>query len=234
MSTNVEPPSEPPSEHSDANADLDDTSVVEYARRNGLSRNHLDEEMPLHQYQALIKDILDGLTSDSHLPQFNISADVDTNERLPVSKDAARLLAYLFQGETPDYNDSVILPLLYSNKVKSSRVELPLLRTDHELDCREFAKREGFEIKLKDIKLPLEELNIENNEGLECPARFMTFGQEALVALEREKIEVSREAMVYIQDALKVDFTEEDQQEVWGSLDTYKRVSIPINLIVTN
>jgi hypothetical protein len=225
MSMNVEHGSEVTSEHNDDEVHLDDLSVLEYARLNGLSKDYLSEEMPYYQYEALLKGIPNDLTSDAHLPQFDPLVDINTDERLTVSKDAARHLAYVSQGETPDYINSIILPLLESKEVKSTRVELPLLRADHELDCREFAKKEGFEIELKDIRLPMEDLDIENDEGLEFPAKFMTLGTETMEALQREKMEVTRETLVYIQNALKVNWTEEDQQQLWKSVQTYERVS---------
>jgi len=63
--------------------------------------------------------------------------------------------------------------------IKRAKLELPLIKTDHEMDCKNFARRDDFEIKLCDIKLPLEMVDEENNEGLAWPSRFASLEQKS-------------------------------------------------------
>ncbi|KAE9371387.1 hypothetical protein N431DRAFT_410045 [Stipitochalara longipes BDJ] len=106
---------------------------------------------------------------------------------------------------------------------KRAKLELPLLKTDHEADYKNFAKRDDFEIKLCDIKLPLETVIEENNEGLVWPSRFSCMGAEVLEKLKQEKISVSRDDMTCLQNALKHGWTEEDDRNLWKSEQRYKR-----------
>ncbi|TGO82374.1 hypothetical protein BPOR_0846g00010 [Botrytis porri] len=100
---------------------------------------------------------------------------------------------------------------------------MPILRTDHDLDVRGFARRDKFEVRPQDIKLPLELLNIQNNEGLGFPSDFYNFENEAFETIANEKIEVTRSSMVYLQTALKTTLTIENRQEIWGNERTHPR-----------
>ena len=209
--------------------DYYDISALEYARKNGLSRDYLKEP-----YFASNLDVFgdhqNGLTYDCHLPKFDLTADINTDERLALSKDAALLIASVSQEETSAWSDSTMLRMIAAKKRQNFRLELPLLRSDHETDCKKFAQREGFEIKLQDVKLPLEMVDEQNNEGLEFSSSLWGKGEEVLENLKKEKLEVSRVTLVYLQNNLKEDWTEEDDKAIYASLQTYRRVSFNISL----
>jgi hypothetical protein len=211
----------------------EDLTPIQYARLNGLSCDYLAEPMPLSHIDKLRKDTHDGLTDDSHLRQFNFEPELDTEERLSISKDAALLLASVAKEESVDWADSLVLSTLGSRDVKRMRVEEPFLKSDHKRDCKEFAKREGFEIKLKDVKLPSEIVNEENDEGLGWPSKFWSLGAEVMENLKQEKITVQRDTLVYLQNTLKATWTEEDGIGLWNRELKYKRVGENITSLVT-
>jgi len=202
----------------------EDLTPLEYARVHGLSLDYLADSASFPHILKLQQEIHNCLTDDSHLHQFNFGTNFSTEERLEVSRDAASLLASLNQDETLEWIDSLVLPMLDVREIKKMRLELPLLSTDHESDCRAFARREGFEVKLEDVKLPMETVNDENNEGLMWPSRFLNLGAEIVEHLKHEKLEVSRDTLVYLQNILKNSWTEEDEKTVWDNKLKYKRV----------
>jgi hypothetical protein len=196
-------------------AEEPDLSPLEYARKNGLSRNYL--EMPGHILNL----------DDSHLPQFEIAADVNTNERLIFSKEAAQLLSSVIQEATDErWYDDQINKMIHFTRHRHSRLELPLLRSDNETNCKKFAKKEGFEITLKDVKLPLEMVDEANNGGMTFSHAQWNKGAEILESLQKERLEVTRDTLTYLQEISRDDWTEEDEKKLWAaSTKKYKRVS---------
>lgn len=199
-------------------------SPVEYARAQDLCRDHLKHDPFAYLDLLGRKNDEDGLTEDSHLPQFHLSADVNVDERLTLPQEAAKLLAYAKRGESDWIHDDVVLSLLPGKNSKSLRVELPLLLTDPELDMADFATKDGFDVKLHDVRFPLEIVDNESNGGVDFPRSYMALEAEAIKTIESERLEVTREALTCIQNALKDEFTEDDRARIWQYAHTYKRV----------
>lgn len=207
---------------SESSEEEPEITPLQYARDNGLSRNYLQTPYSNTNLKVLV-DYQQGLTDDSHLSQFDLSTTVNTDERLTVSKEAAILIASVSREEPSEWVDDLVLGIV-TRKYKIPRLELPLLRSDHETDCKKFAQREGFEIKLQDVKLPLEVVDYENG-GLGFLPSLWNKGVEVLEGLKMERLEVSKDTLVYLQTTLRGDWTEEDEKKVWASSRTYKRVS---------
>ncbi|KAF8853706.1 hypothetical protein BDZ45DRAFT_657595 [Acephala macrosclerotiorum] len=104
-----------------------------------------------------------------------------------------------------------------------NNLELPLLRSNHETDCKAFASREGFDITLQDVKLPLELVDDEKNEGLSWPSRFWEMGLETLQKLKAEKLSISKNTFMFINDCLKDDWSEDDAKALWDDEQKYKK-----------
>ena len=202
-----------------------DISAVEYARLNGLARNHLTDLSSSAILHPVQKAIDTGIIDDSHLEQLKCPEDCCICERLTISKDGAQLLAWAMHPESRDLIEDIVKSILGSSKFKMMRVELPLLRSDHETDIREFASREEFETQLKDVRLPLEKLNMEKSEGLEFSPSLWNLGARTVQEIKIEKIIVIRESLEYIQRSIWPDWTEIDEKELWEGVATYKKVS---------
>ncbi|KAI9641735.1 hypothetical protein NHQ30_009591 [Ciborinia camelliae] len=221
---------------SDLSEEEDDPPILELARSIGIARDHQLDDTSVDDLLLMKENInhtfLNDLNQD-HLPQLDIQVTINLDERLFVSQGAARLLGSVAQNESQESIDALIYPLLGGSRdVKKMRLELPLLRSDHESDVRGFSRKDGFELKPKDIKLPLELVSIENNEGLEFPPDFYNFETETFETIANEKIEVTRNSMIYLQTALKVTLTRDDEQEIWESVRTHSR-KFPISNHVT-
>lgn len=201
-------------------------SALEYARQSGVSRNYLEEPLPYSHLEALLADLSD-VSDDSHLPQFRLTSKVSTDERLEVSREGAKILAAITQ-DISSYTQDSLFPFQHDSRslhrFNHLRVELPLLRSDHELDCIAFADRSGFELGLKDIKFPLERVNEENNEGLTWSQKLWNLEGETLQKVRLEKLEVTRDAMEVLMGASKANWTGGDEDALWDSILTYKKV----------
>ncbi|KAF7869882.1 hypothetical protein EAF04_004666 [Stromatinia cepivora] len=205
----------------------DEPPVLDFARSIGIARDHQLDDTSVDILLSMKDNVHHKFTNDmddSHLPQLNIQADLNTNERISACVDALRLLTSVAENESQESITALVYPIGESNQ--------PLLRSDHESDFREFARREGFEVKPQDIRLPLELVSVENNEGLEFPPQFYNFETEMFDIIANEKIEVTKNAMISLQTTLKATLTKEDEQKIWETERTRPK-KFPVSSDVT-
>jgi hypothetical protein len=211
-------------EESEGREEGHEISPLEYARLNGLSFNHFKACLAAEDLQNLRIDVItDNLGSD--IPSFNFDLGLRLEERLTISKGAAILLSTISR-ECPILEiDAMIISMVEKFGPRNLRLELPLLQSDHDADCRKFGAREGFDIKLQDIKLPLETVHEDNKDGLTWPARYSNLGEEIKENLRLEKLQVSKDVANLFQTVIGVKWTEEDEIKLWDSEQQYRRVS---------
>lgn len=198
-------------------------TVVQYARLHGLSVNHLAEPPPSSQIKELQEHIPKSLTDDTALPQIDLPPHVNTQETLALDKRGAELLRAANNGlTTPEEREDIILLLLDKRQTKKLRLEMPLLRTDHDSDIRSFAAWDNSH--LKDGCLPWEPLDDEMDVGLEWPKRLKDLPAKVMEELGSEKTEIQKDILIYLQATIKVCLTAEDERQVWDSATSYKRV----------
>ncbi|KAL3418475.1 hypothetical protein PVAG01_10191 [Phlyctema vagabunda] len=171
-------------------------------------------------------EVPDLISNDSPIPRVNfrgLSARFTTKELLQISAEGKQLLLTLSRDVSSAIDPS---PLLEAGRVKRFKVEEPILRTDHQLDCRNFARRDTFEPQLFDIRLPQECIDDEKGEGLCIPTQFWHLGQEKLDKIKAEKPQLPKDSFKYLATALSNTYTEADGDTVWKSLQCYKRSGI--------
>jgi hypothetical protein len=209
-----------------SSAEVFEPTALEYARAHGLSRNYLKEALGSGDLLQLQGKADTSQLDSSHLPQLNLGLAPKVEERLNLSKNAALLLQSVIREETRADIDSLLSSILSTkDRALPRKLELPLLRSDHETDCRLFASRKGVDIKLQDVRLPLEIVGAEKNEGFVYPAAFWNMGPETLQKLKVEKLSASKKTLVYISECIKPCWTEDDAKALWDSEQKYKRVS---------
>jgi len=203
-------------------AEEDEISPLEYARQNGLSQDYLASNLGFPELKQFQLDLADDVEDDTNLPSFDFGAEVKVEERLTCSKDAAYLLAWVSQEQMPDEIDALMAPCFEDTINRKKKLELPLLPID--TNGRKFASREGFDIKLQDVKLPLEAVG--EGEGFDWTKQYENLGSAILQDLKAEKIGVTREAIAFLQACVNVAWTEEDERQLWEGEQRYKRVRI--------
>jgi hypothetical protein len=215
-----------PNSSGSSGSEEEDISAVEYARLNGLARNYLTDKTHSTVLGGLQGTLDNGLVCDTHLQQLKIPVDCNTCERLSISKDGAQWLSWVMHPEPYEAIDVIGSFILESLEFKRTRLELPLLNSDHESDVMGFATRDTFELQLKDVRLPLEVLDIERNECLNFSTGLWNLGTEILEELKREKLLVTRESLQYIRSAIRWYWDDVDEEELRGNKKNYARVSI--------
>lgn len=197
-------------------------SLINYARFYGLIRDHL-EDQPLqglaapHDFQLQLDDTAD---------LFQIRADCVKvpEERLPVDAGTASLLsdiAALAKHAPPQFDIDDEFNL---HRVREMKRELPLLRTDHEVDLLRFAPR--IVPNLEHEFLPLETVDEEADEGFEWPSACHDLPDEYDRKIKAERPVFSKEALIYLQETLR--FHIED-----GSHESFDDVELPYTRVCT-
>ena len=176
-------------------------SLLDYARFYGLTRNHL-EQIPL-QDVVYPSDFLAKLEDPPGAFQIDALQSGIPLETLSLDRDAAILLTSIKQSSAsnePLGFDEYNIP--DSHRARNVKLELPLLRTDHESDMLDFRYR-GMR-DLAEEHLPLESVDEENDEGLSWPIRFFRLPEEFNQKLESEKLDITKDTLLYLQRVLQL------------------------------
>ena len=173
-------------------------SLIEYARFHGLSKDYL-EHHPLEGIAPPL-DFLSQLEDSPDLVHIEPGDFKLPKERLTVDAGAASLLAEVAALAKPvirsDEDDGLNL-----HRFRNLKLELPLLRTDHELDMLRFAPQ-----VVPDLEhefLPYETVDEEADEGLTWPSRCHELPSLYWKKVESEKLQVSRDALQFLQQSLQ-------------------------------
>ena len=200
-------------------------SVLEYARAHGLAYHHRGTN-PLANLGLMddrsfepFEDLPDGFLLD----EFNACLSTET---LSFGKDAMSILASITAPQRPEDGD-VGLEVRRSRKLK---LDLPLVRTDHELDMIEFRRR--MDPDLKKELLPMEAIDEEADEGFTWPAKYHGLIDELAKQFESETLAVSNEALLCLRDALRL--SSETEKHEWNDDEVipYKRVRVSYSLSI--
>lgn len=208
----------------------EELTPLEYARLHGITRNHLSDFSALDHIDALKGAIENSAFTDySHLPRLSLGPKPDLRDRFSAPREAIDYLQDFQNDMNPDGIEAIMDPMLTPRKSRSMRVELPLLRSDHETDCASFSRerlREGFEIKMQDIKLPLEIVDEENDEGLSIPSKYLDAAHKIVEDVKKERLTCSKETLSYLTKTLQFSWDQEDEDKLWAAEQTYHRVRL--------
>lgn len=176
-------------------------SILDYARYYGISKNHLEVD-PLQQ--GLVPPLDEPqpplqLNTETPWLQLSPSITAPPRERLTAVKEASALLAVTHPKQ---YDDLVLdaVDLFPTYRIRQSKVELPLLRSDHEMDMRHFVHR--IEPNLAEEFIPFEKVDDEQDEGLEWPSYCYAWPDLYFRTAQNERLEVGRDVFAYMNAAL--------------------------------
>lgn len=188
----------------------EDFDAVDYARSHGLCVDYTSDEIGIDNIGVPSDDTF---RQDLNCPSNEtISNDISIllKERLTVSKDAAFLL-----GDVLSVPDAPIFDLSTVQRPKRTtdlKQELPILHTDDEVDLLEFGSADLLD--LKDLRIPSEVTNEDNDEGLSWPAKYFTYPTMIEKEMKSERLVVPKEALIYLQNAIRDDFTTKDAERI--------------------
>jgi hypothetical protein len=190
--------------------DDENWTTIEYARHYELTKKYDNHHI---SYSDICLPADDRCDWDSGFPSdANIMDSVSAlmKERLAVSKEAAVLLRTMHELQQAPKSEEVAGD--HYQRVRGLKQELPILKTDNELDMLSFGNP-AMPV-LKGMSISSEALNEENDEGLEWPTKYLAYPAQYERQIKAEKLAVSREVLLYLQNALADRFTAEDAEEL--------------------
>ena len=177
---------------------LTDPPLSDYARFYSLATNHLEVD-PLAG--LVIPENAHAELEDGP----NLFTILDENaqvaeEKLHIGRDEALLLSSL--NRRLDSSLSFEGIDLDPRRIQKMKLELPLLRTDHESDMQDFAR--PIIPDLSNEHLPLEILDEEADEGLSWPSKYLSLADMYFENCKAEKLDISAEMLEYMRDILSL------------------------------
>jgi len=199
----------------------EELSVLEYARQNGLSTPFYSETLFIGGLPSPPRDNFD---QDSR----GLSNALTTNqtsalikECLTVNRDAAQLLKVVHEFREPlQYDELTAKPRQFA---RHARQELPVLRTDNELDMICFGKASTPD--LTKLNIPSEIINEENDEGFKWPRKYYRYPKQGDEQIKAEKLAIPRDVLLHLQNAIRDNFDAEDWEILKSESVRYKPVS---------
>jgi len=173
-------------------------SIHEYARFYGLTRDHTE----LHPLQGISTsdDLPCHLDDPSNVFHIDESGATVPEERMVADTGALSLLASIAPRPPKDstaFDEDIDLD---THRFANLKHELPLLRSDHEDDLRHWVSQVSPD--LENEFLPQETVDEEADEGLTWPSWAHKMPGDIWRQVSSEKLELSHDAMVFLQQTL--------------------------------
>jgi hypothetical protein len=207
--------------------DPEGRSALDYARHHGLCA-HYDREQICHG--SLPTTSVDNFNQDLWDPSnMSIANTVTTliRERLAVNKDAILLLKAVHELQQKPPDDG-LKPDRYQ-RIQSLKQELPVLRTDNELDLLHFGSLAVPDFK--DLEIPFESVDQEDGGGFEWPTKYIAYPIQWERKIKAEKLAVSKDVLLHLRDAITDTYTDDDYENIKEDSLRYKPVGTASTLV---
>ena len=191
--------------------DEEEPSVLEYAREQGICIDYTSELPQLIVTFLSLKGTIDHDLRDPFDDDLTnavaTATKIVTKQRLAVTKDVALLLKSILTPREIPIED----PLAIDQRqcILNMKQELPVLQTDAELDLLDFGTRVEPDLRDLRTRLPSEDLDNENDEGFEWPAKYFSYPAQCDAMIKDETFAVTRDVLTVLQRAVRDDFASE-------------------------
>jgi len=220
-----------------------DLEPDEYARYNDLTvdslldpwlaclDNHVLATLPLVEDESIVE--VEGLQ------ECFFREVIPAREQLQMSAPSLKLIQEASKSVAdPDVAGLMaeLRSTLSSERKPVSKFDVPVLRTDHEFDCRQMARRISLfrNGQLADHRLPLHPVNGETGESLEFSVKAKRGDEAVMKAVARDSLEMTRETFVFLSQCLKADLAEADKRAFLDEAYTYKGVRTAVHPCITH
>src|SRR5690242_6789183 len=197
--------------------EVEEPSVLEYARAQGICTDYTTElprlvDICLSLNHTVDQDLRDPFDDDLTIAVAAANELLKKRVALSVNKETANILRTFRSVDEP--LTSHFLAAEGLQRIRELKQELPVLRTDAELDMLAFGTK--FEPDFKDLymRLPSEELDEERDEGFGWPARYAAYPAQCDAKVKSERLTVTKEAMQLLQSVMRDDCSSEDYEKI--------------------
>ncbi|KAF2708876.1 hypothetical protein K504DRAFT_482355 [Pleomassaria siparia CBS 279.74] len=222
-------------EQAEEEEDDDEPTILEYARFHGLCVDYTSEQPRVDDIAIPSSETLQtDLQDPPECPTTNPAIEL-TKERLTLNKEAALLLQavhLLRPAPVDNETDKIKLPLEDWRQSAKLKQEVPLLRTDHELDMKSFGNTDT--PSFTRLEIPLEVINVEKDEGLQWPAKYRDYPAQCDEKARAERLQVSKEDLRFLQGALTDSWTIADSERIkeeglsYGRKPSWQSITPPL------
>ncbi|KAK4161049.1 hypothetical protein QBC43DRAFT_324385 [Cladorrhinum sp. PSN259] len=202
----------------------------EYARYNGLTIDNFTDpwSIPPQHDDAIASTLthLDpgDLIEDAALQECYFRS-IPTSEQWELPPKSLAALQDSVKRCKVEEVATLMDDLCFAERNKNVGLEYdpPLLRSDHEEDCRRLARRVNAfrKVPLPDHRLPVEPADVTKGEGLEFPSIALEKDKLLMKRVEEEKLSMDHDNLKYLMESIKADWTVKDQKELIESTYPY-------------
>jgi hypothetical protein len=198
----------------------EDLGPLEFARLHGLCEDFTTTR-PLELCAISLK--LENIVQELEDPPGGFHLDPSIHfyhpEKLEMPKEVQAFMQSTLNPPNNSFLEAIPVKKPYSKFLK---VEVPLLTTDNELDVLHFGQRAV--PNLHDMIFPHEDIQKENDEGLEWPSAYLDLPQNYQQKIEEDKFEADKSASKYLLSVIRCTSVEEEMDALFGSEMTYSKV----------
>lgn len=201
-----------------AQSSNEDLSAIQYARLHGLSTDsYLLAGVDSNLLPNPPQEWLACLSDDSKLFEIKDPGIDSKAEKLSFARDAFLLLSGVRSAHKLDTHESDD-----GRPFKRLKLELPILRSDHELDTIRF----GHPVipNLRDCNIPFESVDQENDEGLEWPTTCHNHVGALNSEASTERIVIPKSALSALVSASRPAILTADDRAEIEALQEFQRV----------
>ena len=185
-------------------------SIIEYARSQGICVDYTTERLQFVHLEAPGIDGIDRDLYDTSDAVVTSATQALAKERLTINRDAA-----LFLKSTYLLQEAPVLDALATDRRRwmlNLKLELPVLTSDYELDSLSFGSTTLPDFKK--LQIPSEAIDEQNDEGFEWPTTYLDYPARCDTNFKAEKLSVSKNALVYLQNTLKDLWVQENNESI--------------------
>ncbi|KAL8841197.1 MAG: hypothetical protein Q9170_001051 [Blastenia crenularia] len=151
---------------------------------------------------------------------FRHNAASPKSERLTAVKEASALLAATNAKLYEDCEFEDPTPIS-THRIRDLKHELPLLRSDHEMDMLNFVHR--IDPNLEDEFFPFEKVDDEQDEGFGWPSHYHELPELWFQRVRKEKLEVKQGVFAYMKGVLETRTEKGEEPTFDYELPNYRR-----------
>jgi hypothetical protein len=208
-------------EEEEEEEEMPELPPLDYARQYGLSTPYFEEELFVGDLPTPPNDNFDQDPWDPPNASTTNMVTALIKERLAVSTYTVLLLQAVHDFCKPPPSEAPTLNL--RRHARFAKQELPILRTDNELDMLSFGSTAMPD--LTKLNIPSEVVKEEDDEGFKWPTKYLTYPAQCDAQIKSEKMAVSRDVLVYLQDAVTDSYSPEHFDKLKEQCLSYKPVS---------
>ncbi|TRX97817.1 hypothetical protein FHL15_001027 [Xylaria flabelliformis] len=190
-----------------------------YARDNDLT---IDSQIDpfflvLQIHGSIPQPTSSGLLTDVSLPRLHLPTG-GFQEQLEVPEESRSFLACALENVDIDFSARYQMPLARyeaRKRLAEFKVDLPALISDTDYDCYELAKaiRKQQHPNLRRETIPLERMNLTNDEGLVFPDSARCLRRKIDQGVYHEKLDVPKEVIRHLVHALQDDWHDSENYQ---------------------